>query len=164
VYLWSCPWTQQLLRNVIRDAAAVAGPHDKGTSCIFKACYRFYFPLPFYACFFLLYQKIQTYAFIMPVCVRLSLHSCSFYLLQIQNCPRHAGHSLWRSKLDPITVYVRFVVDKVAVGQVFLRVSQFFSVTIIPPVLLIHSSITCAIQTKQLASSLKKTSLKNILP
>ena len=47
MYFLSCPWTQQLLRNVIRDSAAVAGPHDKGTSCIFKACCPFYVLLPF---------------------------------------------------------------------------------------------------------------------
>ena len=45
MYLLSSSWTQQLLRNVVRDAAALAWPHDKGTPCIFKACCPFYFPL-----------------------------------------------------------------------------------------------------------------------
>jgi hypothetical protein len=36
---------------------------------------------------------------------------------------------------DPVSVHVRFVVDKVALGQVFLRVLRFSPVNLIPPVL-----------------------------
>jgi hypothetical protein len=36
---------------------------------------------------------------------------------------------------DPITVHLEFVVNRVAVGQVFLPVLRFSLVTVIPPVL-----------------------------
>ena len=37
----------------------------------------------------------------------------------------------------PSPIRVEFVVDKVALGQVFLRVLRFFPVSIIPPMLLL---------------------------
>ena len=40
-----------------------------------------------------------------------------------------------RQKKNPGSVHVRFVVDKVALGQVFPRVLRFFPVNFIPPVL-----------------------------
>jgi hypothetical protein len=43
------------------------------------------------------------------------------------------GFSPWRSWFEPGTVHVTFVVDKVALGQGFLRVRPFSSVSIIPP-------------------------------
>jgi hypothetical protein len=46
-----------------------------------------------------------------------------------------AGLSLQRAGFDPGSFHVGFVVDKVALGQVFLRVLQFSLVNFIPPVL-----------------------------
>jgi hypothetical protein len=45
------------------------------------------------------------------------------------------GLSLRRPVLDPGSVYVGFVVDKVALGQVFPRVFRFSPVNLIPSVL-----------------------------
>jgi branched-subunit amino acid transport protein len=43
---------------------------------------------------------------------------------------------LWqRTGFDPRPVHVRFVVDKVALGQTFLRVLRFIHVSIIPQLL-----------------------------
>jgi len=44
-----------------------------------------------------------------------------------------ASLSLLRSGHEPKTVQVRFVVDEVALGEVFLQVPQFCLVNIIPP-------------------------------
>ena len=52
---------------------------------------------------------------------------------------------------------VGFVVDKVAVGQVFLRVFRFFPVSIIPPVIHAYSSIHL-----QLCIILKIDSVSNV--
>jgi hypothetical protein len=49
-----------------------------------------------------------------------------------------------KAREHPSPVLVGFVVDKVVLGQVFLRVHRFFPVSIIPPMLHIHSSITGA--------------------
>jgi hypothetical protein len=46
-----------------------------------------------------------------------------------------AGLSPRRHGFDPGSVYVRFVVGKVALGHVFDRVLRFFRVNFIPPVL-----------------------------
>jgi hypothetical protein len=46
-----------------------------------------------------------------------------------------AGVSPRRPGLDPGSVHVEFVVDKVALGQVYPRVSRFSPVSFIPPVL-----------------------------
>jgi hypothetical protein len=46
-----------------------------------------------------------------------------------------AGLSPRRPGLDPGSVYVRFVVDKVALGQVFPQVLRFSPVNFIPLVL-----------------------------
>jgi hypothetical protein len=46
-----------------------------------------------------------------------------------------AGLSPRRTGFDPGSVHVGFVVDKVALGQVFLRVLRFSLVNFIPPVL-----------------------------
>jgi hypothetical protein len=46
-----------------------------------------------------------------------------------------AGLSLRKPGFDPGSVYVGFVVDKVALGQVFPRVVRFSPVNFIPPVL-----------------------------
>jgi hypothetical protein len=45
----------------------------------------------------------------------------------------------WRPGFAPRSVRVGFVVDKVALGQVFLRVLRSYPVSIIPPLLHIHS-------------------------
>jgi hypothetical protein len=44
-----------------------------------------------------------------------------------------AGPSLRRAGFAPGSVRVGFVVDKVALGQIFLRVLRVFPVNIIPP-------------------------------
>jgi hypothetical protein len=49
--------------------------------------------------------------------------------------------SLWRPEFVPRTVHMGFVIDKVAPGQVFLRVLWFSAVIIIPAVLYIHIHI-----------------------
>jgi hypothetical protein len=46
-----------------------------------------------------------------------------------------SGLSPRRPGLDPGSFHVGFVVDKVALGQVFLRVLRFYPVNFIPPVL-----------------------------
>jgi hypothetical protein len=46
-----------------------------------------------------------------------------------------AGLSPRRPGFDPRSVHVGFVVDKVVLGQVFLRVLRFSPVSFIPPVL-----------------------------
>jgi hypothetical protein len=46
-----------------------------------------------------------------------------------------AGLSPRRPGFDPGSVYVGFVVDQLALGQVFPRVLRFFPVSFIPPVL-----------------------------
>jgi hypothetical protein len=51
-----------------------------------------------------------------------------------------AGLSPWMPGFTPWSVHVVFVVDKVALGQVFLRVLWFFSLSIIPPWLSILTS------------------------
>ena len=43
-----------------------------------------------------------------------------------------------RARFDPRSVRVRFVVSKVALGQVFLRVLSFSLVSVIPPLLQTH--------------------------
>jgi hypothetical protein len=45
------------------------------------------------------------------------------------------GLSPQRPGFNPGSVHVEFVVDKVALGQVFLRVLRFSPVSFIPPVL-----------------------------
>jgi len=49
-----------------------------------------------------------------------------------------AGLSRLRFGFDPRSVHVRFVVDKVALGQVFLRVLRYSPVSIILPIFHIH--------------------------
>ena len=53
-----------------------------------------------------------------------------------------AGLLLRRPGLNPKPFHVRVVVDKVALGQAFVRVLQFPPVRIIPPMLHTHSLIT----------------------
>ena len=45
-----------------------------------------------------------------------------------------AGLSPRKPGFDPVSVYVGFVVEKVALGQVFPRVLRFYPVNLIPPV------------------------------
>jgi hypothetical protein len=45
-----------------------------------------------------------------------------------------AGLSPWRLGFNPSPVHVAFVVDKEAMGQVFLRVHRFFPVCVISAV------------------------------
>jgi hypothetical protein len=52
-----------------------------------------------------------------------------------------AGFSPWSSGFAPRTVHMEFVLDKVAMGKFSLRVLQFSPVSIIPPLLHIHSCI-----------------------
>jgi hypothetical protein len=46
-----------------------------------------------------------------------------------------AGLSPRRPGSDPGSVHVGFLVDKMALGQIFPRVLRFFPVSLIPPVL-----------------------------
>jgi len=41
--------------------------------------------------------------------------------------------SLWRLRFNPVPVHALFVLDKVALGWVFLGVFQFSFVSVIPP-------------------------------
>jgi hypothetical protein len=50
---------------------------------------------------------------------------------------------------DPKSVYVRFLVDKAAVGAVFLRVLRSSPVIIIPPVLHTHLHLHTALTSKK---------------
>lgn len=55
-----------------------------------------------------------------------------------------AGLSLWRPEFDPRSVYVRFLVDQMKLGQVsfsFLRKFLFSIVSIVPPMLFTLSFI-----------------------
>jgi len=61
-----------------------------------------------------------------------------------------AGHSPQGSGFHPRPVHVEFMVNKVVVGQVFIRALGFF----IPPILNTHLSTTVAIQTTHLIESL----------
>jgi hypothetical protein len=47
--------------------------------------------------------------------------------------PLVTGLSLWRPGFAPGSVHVEFMVDRVALGQVFVWALQFFPVSIIPP-------------------------------
>jgi hypothetical protein len=47
----------------------------------------------------------------------------------------------WRSSFKPRPVHVGFLVDTVALGQVFLQIIQSYHVRIIPPVFDFHSFI-----------------------
>jgi hypothetical protein len=51
-----------------------------------------------------------------------------------------AGLSPWRPGFAPESVHLGFVVDKVELAQVFLRVLRFSPVSIIPPLLHTHLS------------------------
>lgn len=61
-----------------------------------------------------------------------------------------AGFSPRRPGLSPRLVHMGFVVEKVAVGQVFLRVLRFFPVIVILLLLHIHSSIICGMDSAPL--------------
>ena len=52
-----------------------------------------------------------------------------------------AGLSLWTLIFSPMSVHMGFMVDKVALGQIFLNIAWFFPVIIILPLLHIHSSV-----------------------
>ena len=45
------------------------------------------------------------------------------------------------ARVDPRSVHVRFMVDKVVLGRVFLRIRRYFPVSIIPPILHYHSRV-----------------------
>jgi hypothetical protein len=62
----------------------------------------------------------------------------------------------------PRTVHVRYVVDKVALGRVFLRVLRFLPVTVIPPVLHTHLHLHVALTTQtkgRMPGNLQRTSV-----
>ena len=52
-----------------------------------------------------------------------------------------SGLSPWRLGFHPKSFHVRLVVDKVALGQFFLRVLRFSPVSTISPVLHIHTIV-----------------------
>jgi hypothetical protein len=59
--------------------------------------------------------------------------------------PLVAGISPRKTGFDVRSVHVRIIVDKVALGQVFLRVLPFYPVSIIPPMLHIHLHLHVAL-------------------
>jgi hypothetical protein len=65
-------------------------------------------------------------------------------------------------QLDPLPVHVGYVVDKVVVGQIFLRVLPFsLSVSLHQCSVLFYSSIGDVIRSQQLTASLNKTSVSS---
>jgi hypothetical protein len=59
--------------------------------------------------------------------------------------PLVAGLSPRKPGFDPRSVHVRFVMDKVALGQVFLPVLRFPPVSVIPSVFHIHFHLHVAL-------------------
>ena len=53
-----------------------------------------------------------------------------------------AGLSELRPRLDPRSVHVRFVMDKVALGKVYFPVLRLFPVSGIPPLLHIPAAVS----------------------
>ena len=47
----------------------------------------------------------------------------------------------WLHRLGLTTVYAGFVFERVALGQIFAWMLQFFPVSIVPPMLSAHSSV-----------------------
>jgi len=76
-----------------------------------------------------------------------------------------AGLSPRRSGLNPRPVRVGFVLHKVTLGQIFLRVLRFPPVNVIPPMLhdhsFIHSSITDAVPSHRVTASLNSNNNHN---
>jgi hypothetical protein len=62
--------------------------------------------------------------------------------------------SLLKPKFDPKSVYMGSVVDRAALGQVSFQIPQFSPVSILSPMLRIHSSVADAIKILQLTLSL----------
>jgi len=56
-----------------------------------------------------------------------------------------AGLSPQKTGLNPISVHVGFIVDKLALRRVSVRILRAISVVIIPPMLHTHTSITDAV-------------------
>jgi hypothetical protein len=54
-----------------------------------------------------------------------------------------AGHLPWRPGFGTRLFYVRFVMDKVAVGQVFIRIFLFSPVYTIPTLIRTHRHLRC---------------------
>jgi phage shock protein PspC (stress-responsive transcriptional regulator) len=75
-----------------------------------------------------------------------------------------AGLSRRRFGFDPGSVHVRFVVDIVALGQVFPRVLRYFPVSIILPIFHInlHVSLTERTDGRSLGTSQKSNALSEI--
>ena len=93
----------------------------------------------------------------------LQMRSYEFHIPYLPEYPCHgSGLAMWRPRFDPIPVHVRFMVDIVILGQVFLKVLQFFVVSIIPPMAHIHSYITNAARSWQLTVSLRTHMYPNI--
>jgi hypothetical protein len=63
----------------------------------------------------------------MYICMYVCMYVCIMYVCTYV-CTRRPG-------FDPGSVHVGFVVDKVALGQVFPRVLRFSPVNFIPPLL-----------------------------
>jgi hypothetical protein len=60
-----------------------------------------------------------------------------------------AGLSLRRPEFDPSSAHVKFVVDKVALRQVFLRVLRLFPVSVIPSMFRTHLRLHVALRILQ---------------
>jgi hypothetical protein len=77
--------------------------------------------------------------------------NCNLNECQASNRQLFTHLSLHRPGLDLMPVSVRLVVDKMTVGQVSYRVLQFFTVSIIPPMLHTHgylNVIVCRMTSK----------------
>jgi hypothetical protein len=87
-------------------------------------------------CFLLSWLYLCTCVFcILAMCFVTSLIMAMPWLRQLV-----ASLSLQRNEFLPGLVHIGFVVDKVALGQIFLHIPQFSPVSNIPPVLYTHTS------------------------
>jgi hypothetical protein len=70
---------------------------------------------------------------------------------------------MWRQGFDPRAVNVRFVFDKLAIGQGFLLTFRFSPVSIIPPLLCTHFHLHVALTKKTEGQSLETSPESNAL-
>ena len=80
--------------------------------------------------------------------IRYSKHYNTVSIKQAVPCPETLLACLlpWRHRLKPHAIHVGFVVYKLALAQIFLRVPRFSPVSTIPSIFHTHPSITDAIQ------------------
>ena len=59
---------------------------------------------------------------------------------------------------------MRFVLERVALGQGFLLAVQFYPITIVPPLLHAHSFTTDSVQSQPMAASLSNSIKQDSVP